>query len=477
MEKGGIVMGFLDAIFHAAAISMVEAQREVRQDKQRERELYDRCLMAEVSLNDFLKRTGCPSNYLSDSRNCEFEISKMKDLKRKYEEYLSLGGDPQKVRCIEDIDQIVIKLKKSQYQLKNSSVRKQNQLTVAQRDILEYLSYDSLYDHDTRSPNALTNALKEGGFCDNEISWALEHLSIDWSKKAEETAFYYLEDDDGFSRKQLKRMLMLEGFSDSIIQQVIELSKIDWCAQALKIINADVEWSKRSELSTTPNELKKELIDDNGFSKEEAQYAVEHCCMDWQAEVVKRAHELQRRIFSISDFTRDSLKKDLADDGFSDSIIQLVISSNQTIDWNSYATKIVNLEIEINNELNFVTTPKGLKELLIEKHYTEEEVQYAIANCCVNWQAEVAKRAHELQKYAVCDFTRDSLEKNLADDCFSDNIIQLAISSNQIINWNGCATEMANWRIEIHHERNYTTTPKELKEELVDEKHYTEEEA
>lgn len=65
----------------------------------------------------------------------------------------------------------------------------------------------------------------------------------------------------------------------------------------------------------------------------------------------------------------------------------------------------------------------------------------------------------------------------MADDCFSDNIIQLAISSNQIINWNGCATEMANWRIEIHHERNYTTTPKELKEELVDEKHYTEEEA
>lgn len=420
-------MGFLDAIFHAAAISMVEAQREVRQDKQRERDLYDRCLMAEVSLNDFLKRTGCPSSYLSDSQNCEFEISKMKDLKRKYEEYLSLGGDPRKVGCIEDIDEIVIELKQLQRQSDNSNARKPNQLTVTQRNILKYLSDDVLYDHDTRSPRALAEALKEGGFCPSDINWALEHADIDWSEKAEEAVFSYLKDDEGIFKEQLKRVLKLEEFSDALIQKVVESPKIDWCSQALKIANDDAKWSNQSEYSTTPEELKKKLIDDNNFSEEDAQYAVKHCCMDWQAEAAKRAHELQGYAICIDDFTKDSLEKDLTDDGFSDNIIQLIVSSNQIINWNSCATETANRWIEISQKGNYTTTPKELKELLVDKkHYTEEEAQYAIANCSADWNQEVINCAYEAKKW---ELSTNEIKSELLEDGFTDSQVEYALAN------------------------------------------------
>lgn len=78
-KNGGIIMGFLDAILHAAAISAIEARREVRQEEQRARVSMNQCLDVEDALNDLFSRTGSPAFYILSTRNYELEVSKMKD--------------------------------------------------------------------------------------------------------------------------------------------------------------------------------------------------------------------------------------------------------------------------------------------------------------------------------------------------------------------------------------------------------------
>lgn len=97
-------MGFLDAIFHAAAISMVEAHREVRKEEKREKDTFTYCLDVQDSLNNLLQRTGSPAFYVANTRQANSEINKMKNWMNSYKEYLSLGGIAKAIKDIENID-------------------------------------------------------------------------------------------------------------------------------------------------------------------------------------------------------------------------------------------------------------------------------------------------------------------------------------------------------------------------------------
>ena len=211
-------MGFLDAILHAAAISAIEARREVRQEEQQTRAAFRHCLDIEDSLNDLFRRTGSSAFYALSTRNYELEVSKMKDWMQSYKEYLSLGGDASFIKDVEDID---IELRFIKILSSKGKASEQNKY----RNVLD----ESGLSTSTINHPALTSSRKSQidlfnyhGLSKEDAAWFIDQYNVDWNKHAITDAQVQIRFGQAKTKEDLIRILTWDGFTESQIQNAVD---------------------------------------------------------------------------------------------------------------------------------------------------------------------------------------------------------------------------------------------------------------
>lgn len=274
-KNGGIIMGFLDAILHAAAISAIEARREVRQEEQRARVSMNQCLDVEDALNDLFSRTGNPAFYILSTRNYELEVSKMKDWMQSYKEYLSLGGEASVIKYAEDIDTELRFIKGLSMIGKISEQDKY-------RDKLEFIRRNTnLSDPYARpdSKEGFIESLSFGGIDRAGAIWLLEQCNVNWDKQAIRYAQEYIEGGYVHTKKQLINILFDAGFTEAQTRKATDSWKgydnIDWDNQAIKFAQDCMECHAVS----TKRQLINVMVYD-GFTLDQAIKAADVCWKD-----------------------------------------------------------------------------------------------------------------------------------------------------------------------------------------------------
>lgn len=124
-------------------------------------------------------------------------------------------------------------------------------------------------------------------------------------KNALESALSYLE-YSGFSAEGLKDQLEFEKFTSDEAQYAVDHCGADWNAEALESAKSYLEYSGFSEKG-----LKDQLLFEK-FTEEEASYGVEHCGADW----MKEAEESAKSYMDYSSFSRGGLIDQLIFEGY-----------------------------------------------------------------------------------------------------------------------------------------------------------------
>lgn len=110
--KGGYIMGFLDSFLgHVAANAINEANRETKKHNELCYQLSD----YEIDLNNYLQSVNCGTVYNADwgcidSGGISIEKRKMDTIRRKVEQYIQLGGNPQFIHDLDEIDDCIEKI-------------------------------------------------------------------------------------------------------------------------------------------------------------------------------------------------------------------------------------------------------------------------------------------------------------------------------------------------------------------------------
>ena len=211
-------MGFLDAIFHAAAISMAEAHREVRKEEKQEKDTFTSCLDVQDSLNNLLERTGSPAFYVANTRQANSEINKMQHWKQSYEEYLSLGGVAEIIENIEDID---VELRFVKVLSSNGKASEQNKYRNA---LDEYgintssISYPTM----TFSREGIIRSFGYSGIDKEDAAHFIDQYNINWEKHAIVSAQDYIRVGLGKTKESLIHSLTLDGFTEEQAKKAVD---------------------------------------------------------------------------------------------------------------------------------------------------------------------------------------------------------------------------------------------------------------
>lgn len=329
-------MGFLDAILHAAAISAIEARREVRQDEQRARDQFNRCVEVQDELNNLMSSTGCPVFYIANTQNGNAEISKMQMWMQQYREYLSLGGDPDKIVWIENIGNALFLLKQDISQKERekfflNQIAMQKEANEQQKRLQIINDIHKSIKEKPQSYYELKMSLENKGFSEDAVVDLLDSCNIDWTHEAQRTASIYLEDDSLIvSKKLLTAILLSNHYTENQANKAIEMCHVDWNAQALKAANLHIQkFPKSNYIFLYPDSLRKSLKEINEFSDSEVQFAIVRCNIDWATTASKAAIYLwENRNRSRSDKENSNyIAGVLRYHGFTQDQIELAISN------------------------------------------------------------------------------------------------------------------------------------------------------
>lgn len=108
----------------------------------------------------------------------------------------------------------------------------------------------------------------------------------DLAAAAEEAVKYF-----GYSEKEAVENLVKEGYSEKEAQKAFEELKVDWVDQAAKRAEDHYNSSYYSKA-----EMIETLIEYDGFSKEQAEQGVEKSNLDWKKSAVDTAKDLVETI-------------------------------------------------------------------------------------------------------------------------------------------------------------------------------------
>ena len=143
--------------------------------------------------------------------------------------------------------------------------------------------------------------LKESDLTVEDIQFVINNLEDMWLKSAVNAINTMLE-EDVLSKKEIFDYL-IEDFDESELNDAFNYLNIDFNEQALKYSIIMCE-----DKTMGPKYIYDSLLDECGFSKEEAEYAMNHLTMDWK----QRAMDYSKEI--VTDYLADETKEELWDD-------------------------------------------------------------------------------------------------------------------------------------------------------------------
>ena len=162
--------------------------------------------------------------------------------------------------------------------------------------------------------------------------------------------------------------------------------------------------------------LTKQLVY-NGFSEEDAAYAVEHCEADWNEQAAYKA----KSYLEYSAFSKDGLVDQLVYEGFTLEQAEYGVA-NSGIDTGEQAKDAA---------ISFLKyTPysySGLVDMLKYQGYSEEESVAAVEACGADWNEQAARSAESYLKYM--SFSKEELVDQLMFDGFTEEQAEYGANS------------------------------------------------
>lgn len=254
--------------------------------------------------------------------------------------------------------------------------------------------------------------------------------ATDREKAALEDAKKLLESSGGCSYKEMIRLLKNVAFNggkaytDEEAAYAADNCGADWNEQAVKAakyINA--------HFSDGPKVFALRMMDGFGFTQEEYTYALLHSGINWNDTALKRAQNLFDNPNTFTGFSREGMKRNLKDDGFTDEAVEYAAKrwkadyrqeAIETAKWllskghaktrEEVITKLESDDFLFTHDdavyaantalgpqksaIQFaddfmrgsINTPKKLREEMLAAGYTEEEADYAIRYGSTNWK-------------------------------------------------------------------------------------------
>ncbi|MDF2822566.1 MAG: hypothetical protein K0R15_3014 [Clostridiales bacterium] len=178
-----------------------------------------------------------------------------------------------------------------------------------------------------------------------------------------------------------------------------------------------------------------EQLEYEGFSDEEAVYAVDNCGADWNEQAAKKAQQY----LDYSSFSRDGLIEQLEYEKFTpnqakygaDTVgyeeISSIATNEPLYDSTVISDNSSNLTLGQQNALSKAEdylnysafSHDGLVEQLEYEGFSNEEAVYAVDNCGADWNEQAAKKAQDYLEYS--SFSRVGLIEQLEYEKFTTN--------------------------------------------------------
>ena len=210
-----------------------------------------------------------------------------------------------------------------------------------------------------------------------------------------DTNFSYLDLIDSTRNKAMQQSwsawetevyLIDIGVSPKNVEFILSNCSVDWTANALSKIE------KLLSSTDSPDRVwaKSWLMEVNGFTEEQSDYAIAHSKFDWKVAATIHSNEY----VGESWITPSDLKDDLIFRGFTaDESVYAI--NNCLIDWNDCAKNLVE-----NKLMNAVYTPKELMNYLQNNcEFTYEQAFWGVKNCNVDWIDKIDSYIADLDKY------------------------------------------------------------------------------
>ena len=252
---------------------------------------------------------------------------------------------------------------------------------VPVRAIAESFDCEVLWEKETKTVKIFTEEGQVGALAElNDPSATAKQ------REAYQTAGSYLyEADMAFSREGLKEQLTEgSGFSASDAEYAVKAMEkngsVDWNAQAYKSAK---EYYVMTEMAFSGEGMKDQLTSGEGFTKEQAEYAVSMLEKNEKVNWKEQAYENAKRylIFAEMAFSREGMKDQLTmGEKFTAEQAEYAVSmleKNKDVDWKEQARLSAKAYSEIEGA---EFTKSELTELLVlGEGYTEEQAEYGVS--------------------------------------------------------------------------------------------------
>lgn len=186
-----------------------------------------------------------------------------------------------------------------------------------------YLRYSAF------SRDGLIGQLEYEGYSTADAEYAVDILNVNWNEQAVQVAANYLE-YSSFSRQGLIDQLLYEGFSESQAQFGVDStglggeSKPDSSGLTAGQQNAIESAQSYLEYSAFSKKGLIEQLEYEGYSTEDAEFALSQISVDWKEQAAKSAASY----LEYSSFSRDGLIDQLLYEGFTESEAEYGVSQN-----------------------------------------------------------------------------------------------------------------------------------------------------
>ena len=234
-----------------------------------------------------------------------------------------------------------------------------------------------------------------------------------------------------YSKKGLiDSLVTFDKFSRDESEEAVNSLDVNWNQQAVGKAEDILRYQNLSDTG-----LLNRLITD-GFTQEEAEYAVSYITSSQNTENNKNSEEYRAidkaKSYIRYDYSKQTVIDKLIKDGFSEAIA-IYAADNCDVDWNTQAVN------KAQSYLKYDYSRNKIYDKLLSDQFTENQAQYAVENCDADWNLIAVNKAQSYLKY---DYSFPKVYSKLLGDGFTEEQ-SLYGTENCGANWNRVAYNKA----------------------------------
>ena len=335
----------------------------------------------------------------------------------------------------------------------------------ALRTAQDYVMYSSAIE-----ANALKKLLvNELLFTEEEATYAVENMNLNWHDDLTRSISYDLEYGDGYGRGHFIEAYANEelGFTEEQVNQILTELNPNYNAQAVKRLNATIDWYEIVSRGEAVRELQSQ-----GFTQEEIEYAFANVEYDWQAQLVTYYNYIENPYDGKQYLSKAKVIEILTSESYGYTEQEIVdMLDSLDIDFNEYALA------KANSMLGFeYLSEAAVESRLVDCLFTGEEIEYALANV----ETDFNFNAYILIIDKIDEDargSRDSLGTYLDMLRFTEDNITYAFSQIPTSKWIELATTEINAYVDwYNHEYNSGLPKTSVQTIMIDQFKFTSEE-